>query len=270
MNEKEQYESLYEDTTVVLIVLTKRDSGIAYEKTENRIAYTYLYAYLNTDDRQLIEKETRLEWLVPISCPEEEHIFEFKSDTCYKIRARRKKPSDTNAVKEWFEVLEILESDVRDSIMQEVLENMKKPVVVHDNAGDFTLNRDLNWFEGKIDWLGNPCSVNIEPDEDNNLSIEPALIILNKIIENIEKFDDKIRNFAADELLEGANEYAADDDEPPVTHEEFRKRMKIEAINFESDGSAGIYFEDDDMFWGHTIVIYTDEHGEPNEADIAG
>ncbi len=271
MNEKEKYESMYEDKVYELLVLLKKDSGIAYEKDNFRVAYAYLYAYLNIEDQSVVEKETRLEWLVPKSLPEENKLFAFRRDICYKIYARRKKPSnDANVVNEWFEVLEILESDVKDEKMMEILEEMKKPIVVHNKAGVFKLDRDMNWFEGKIDWLGTPCSVNLFPDEDKNMSIESGLGLLNNIIDNMKKYDSKLRDFAADELLDDANDYAADDDKPAMTREEFCKRMKMSGITIDNDGSASIYFEDDDMFWGHTIVVYTDKDGEMSEADIAG
>ncbi len=271
MNEKEKYESMYEDKIYELFVLLKKDSGIAYETEHFRVAYTYLYAYLDPKNQSIVEKETRLEWLVPKSFPEENKLFAFRKDICYKIRARRRKPgNDANITDEWFEVLDILESDVKNYKMMEILEEMKKPVVVNDKSGIFTLNRDMNWFEGEIDWLGTQCSVSLFPDEDKNMSIESGLHSLNKIIDNIKEYDSRVRAFAADKLIDGANEYAADDDKPLVTQEEFCKRMKISSIVMDNDGSASIYFEDDDMFWGHTIVVYIDEDGEMSEADIAG
>ena len=41
-------------------------------------------------------------------------------------------------------------------------------------------------------------------------------------------------------------------------------------IAIEADGSITVYYDDDDMFWGHTIVVSINQNGEMTDADIAG
>jgi conserved hypothetical membrane spanning protein len=46
--------------------------------------------------------------------------------------------------------------------------------------------------------------------------------------------------------------------------------MSITNINLSDDESFCIYFDDDDMFWGHTITVYGNLNGKLKDATIEG
>ena len=41
-------------------------------------------------------------------------------------------------------------------------------------------------------------------------------------------------------------------------------------LAFRNDGSIEVYYDDDDIFWGHCIIAHIDADGNPVDADIAG
>ena len=41
-------------------------------------------------------------------------------------------------------------------------------------------------------------------------------------------------------------------------------------LAFRNDGSIEVYYDDDDIFWGHCIIANIDVEGNPVDADIAG
>ena len=87
------------------------------------------------------------------------------------------------------------------------------------------------------------------------------------------EYDTKYREFAAQELTELANEWmdASDEiDAEEITKEIFMKRMEMSEITVCSDGSLSLFYNDDDMFWGHTIEIEVKPNGEIISANIAG
>ncbi|SHG44110.1 DUF2262 domain-containing protein [Pedobacter caeni] len=59
-------------------------------------------------------------------------------------------------------------------------------------------------------------------------------------------------------------------EEAPISVEEFRKRISISSIDFYEDGSASIYCKDDDVFFGHTIIVDVDEKGKYDSVTLAG
>ena len=44
----------------------------------------------------------------------------------------------------------------------------------------------------------------------------------------------------------------------------------MDAVTFRNDGSIEAYYDDDDIFWGHCIVVNMDKDGNMENADIAG
>ncbi len=86
--------------------------------------------------------------------------------------------------------------------------------------------------------------------------------------------DTKYREFAATRVTtELANEWmnASDEvDAEDITKEIFMKRMEISEIIVSSDGSLSLFYNDDDMFWGHVIEIEVKPNGKIISANIAG
>ena len=48
------------------------------------------------------------------------------------------------------------------------------------------------------------------------------------------------------------------------------RRLTLESIDLYPDGTAEIYFADDDMFGGHVIIISMAESGELTDVSVAG
>ena len=155
-----------------------------------------------------------------------------------------------------------------DARLAAIAEEYAKPVVVQTAVGEFTLNRNYDWFEGQVDWLGEQSDVMLDVEE--GATDAPELFAkLEGIIANAAEWDAKVRGFAADELLDGANDWRQDEGEE-ITREDFIRRIGAPSIHLFAAGTGEFSFGDDDMFWGHVIVVYFDGHGEFTEATIEG
>lgn len=157
-----------------------------------------------------------------------------------------------------------------DPDLKAILEEQKKPVTFwEEGLGTFTLNRQVNWFETEIDWLGTEIFLVFDQDEDRVDCLTNAKTLLAGAAD----WDRRIREFAADELVELANDWAenTEDEEPEViTKEQFVERMELESIEIRADGGFQFWFGDGDLFYGHSINVTGDlEHG-PNEASMEG
>lgn len=75
-------------------------------------------------------------------------------------------------------------------------------------------------------------------------------------------------------LLDLANDWLEDneDEDKPdkITKEMFIDNIKMSELCISPDGSITLFYDDGDMFWGHTIQIIIDENGNYESADIAG
>lgn len=80
--------------------------------------------------------------------------------------------------------------------------------------------------------------------------------------------DQLLRQKACDELLAIHND--SWNEAEPIDAETFKRRLRLESVSIYPDGSAEIYYGDDDMFWGHVIIVSMSAAGEFTDATIAG
>ncbi len=81
---------------------------------------------------------------------------------------------------------------------------------------------------------------------------------------------EKLKDYAAAELLDLKNEEWIDEDEKPLTKSEFKAGLTVSEILLFAGSSFQLFLDDNDMFWGHHIVVDVDETGAFTGASIAG
>jgi len=153
-----------------------------------------------------------------------------------------------------------------DPELKAILEEQKKPVTFwEDGLGTFALNREVDWFETEVDWLGTPVTLCFGQDENRADCVMNAKSLLASAAE----WDRRVREYAADELLDTANDWAQEEAEP-ITREGFLERMELESIEVREDGSFDFWFSDGELFYGHSIRVSGDLENGPSDADMEG
>ncbi|MGM9946164.1 MAG: DUF2262 domain-containing protein [Lysinibacillus sp.] len=93
-----------------------------------------------------------------------------------------------------------------------------------------------------------------------------------KLAENtfkkIEELEEIYKESVAEDLLTIHNETW--NEESITSKSEFINRIKLEGILFFCDGNAELYYNDGDLFWGHTIVVSINENGQYQDSQIYG
>lgn len=91
------------------------------------------------------------------------------------------------------------------------------------------------------------------------------------IFSNIEltQFIEKAKEYTAHKLLKLKNDLWLKEDEKEVTKKDFKDRMKFTSLYVFSE-SANFYFDDGDLFWGHTIEVTINQNLEFIDANIVG
>lgn len=140
--------------------------------------------------------------------------------------------------------------------------------------GTLKLNRDFGLLDGEILWNGEKVSLALEIDLDDEETWDTARSIAHKVMADRESRDRSMREFAAKKLTELANEWQADDDEKenadPITEEAFAQRITLSELSLTYKGDFTAYFDDDDMFWGHTVEVCGSLENGIESANIAG
>jgi len=163
-------------------------------------------------------------------------------------------------------------SMVGDMELKAILDEAIKPVTFwEEGLGTFTLDRSVGWFAAEVTWLGE--QIEIEFDRDENRA--DCVMYTKTLLEHQKEWDEKIRSFAAKELLGLARDWAADaaeEGEEPLelTEEDFARRMELQSIEVRENGSFEFWFGDGDLFWGHSIRVSGSMDEGPTDADIEG
>lgn len=164
-------------------------------------------------------------------------------------------------------VTEIISDNEKNDFLENLLAEYRKEVSVNSKVlGKLILNKDLEQYETEndIEWCGGMVGISIIEDDE----INKCLPIAEDFYNNRQEWDRKIREYAAEQLTELANDwltdeyYSDDDDEeenenfPEITEKEFAERIMICDISFYGDGDFTVYYADDDMFAGHSVVVH--------------
>lgn len=274
MNVKKKFESNYDTEITELLVLTNECVGGGYKEAGMIVPSLKFIASVNLQTGELSRKSGDLQWMIPDD-NREGWGFDFEQFQIYRIRARKHK-----RFKEDYLLLEILEENVSDPQLDPIKEHVSAPVTIEDNTlGTFLLEREYSWFEGVADWLGTECRIYLITDEEDGETAEKAYAHFQTLYQDRAAWDDKFRQFAADKLLELANDWYDpdeeddenfDDDEMPIKRDEFLRRLSIESIEIDDEGSMTVYYDADEMFTDHAIVIYAEIDGKITSADIIG
>lgn len=170
-------------------------------------------------------------------------------------------------------VVKVLKRSVPCPPLRAVWEEYKKPVRIADEVlGPLDLNRDLEQLEGEVLWNGEKVLLALEVDLNDQRTWGAAGRIARALVAERERWDKSLREFAAKELTALANEWHEDDGENagPITEEAFARRIVLSELSITYKGDFTACFEDDDMFWGHTVEVYGTLEDGAESADISG
>lgn len=161
-----------------------------------------------------------------------------------------------------------------DPDLKAILEEQKKPESTYvDGLGTFVLNRQVKWYETEVDWLEG--KVRLDFDQGPAEEMKAAQGTAKALLADAAGWDARIRAYAAQELLALANQWAAEggeeDEEPEeLTAETFMARMEPDAIQVDGAGGFTFWFNDGEMFWGHSIRVSGSLTDGPTDAQMEG
>jgi len=162
----------------------------------------------------------------------------------------------------------LLKSNIKNERLGKILAKRKEPVIYESSTlGKFELDRRLDWFEGETDWNGRLIDVCLIGEHDELDSIEKKAVL---IVQNHQDWDTYIKEKICEELLSLKNETWLDEDEKPLTADEFISRIYLESINLNDTDEFQMSFNDGDIFWGHAITVETDLKKNIEDIGIEG
>ena len=273
-----EWERTFEDEAREILVLLAGGSGAGKRNGFWDVSH-YFIAYVDCQTGALHTGDGRI--VYPVS--DEEHdaggiLDGFRREAVYRLKARKRIPHKipegvTASSQNQFLIVEVLEEDAPCPALEEVLAEYRRPVVLNDEElGELSLDKDLDMFEGGISWRGEDIDISLEVDSSSEDTWTAAVAAMKQMMTDRDRWDRDMRAFAARELTELACDWreSADEDVPEITEESFAQRIELTSIAMEPDGSFSAYFDDDDMFFGHCVVVYGTLADGVASAEMAG
>ena len=134
--------------------------------------------------------------------------------------------------------------------------------------GIFHLDRLVNWFEGETNWGSQPVRLCLSVEDD--LDFKGALKVAQTLWNTQADWNQKVYDCGITKLLAVKNDFWLQNGEEKITAEEFRIRMTLESITVSPYGGIEFWFDDGDLFWGHTIMIEGSISEGPTDARFEG
>ena len=259
-----EWERTFEEEIREILVLLTGGSGAGKRNGFWDVSH-YFIAYVDCQTGALHTGDGRI--VYPVS--DEEHdaggiLDRFRREAVYRLKARKRIPHKipegvTASSQNQFLIVEVLEEDAPCPALEEVLAEYRRPVVLNDEElGELSLDKDLDMFEGGISWRGEDIDISLEVDSSSEDTWTAAVAAMKQMMTDQDRWDRDMRAFAARELTQLACEWreSADEEVPEITEESFAQRIELTSIAMDLDGSFSAYFDDDDMFFGHCVVVY--------------
>ena len=166
-------------------------------------------------------------------------------------------------------LIEVVGKDDSDSELNSYASYLQEEVSFDDPLfGRFLLNRQLGWFEATHDWCGESIRLTIEAEIPN--AVEDLLTIAKELWIAEKDWGQRVLSCASENLLSLKNEHWLEDDESELDRSDFTERLTLESISIESDGAFEFWFDDGEIFCGHSIMVSGNLAEGPKDAGIHG
>lgn len=285
--ERKEFESRFDTKEKEVLVLTQ--SNASSGKNGNAIlwdANMSLLAYMDMKTGKVITGKTRLTWqLTDEVCRTKEKIFNLQQEQMYQLIVRESLPVSSSSEKEnscrikYLMVVDVVKRDCENSYLKEILAEYQKPVTISPRGcSELLLDKHLEMFDGNCIWNGESCGLHLDVDEEGAKTADEAVAVLEILLSQSEIWDNKARKYAAAELTDLAKDWQTEEEDEEgetskaaeLTEEIFADRIIFSELCISTGGDFELYYDDDDMFWGHVIIVRGNIEKGFDDAEIAG
>lgn len=270
------------DTELKEVIVLTRSSATAAKVHDDEYwsATVRCLGYIDATTGKLVETLTYLRWdLTESDAKHSAKMHNLKGESIYRLLVRSSVAftahwgAEIPAGRSLF-VVKVLERNCKDERLAKILEEYKKPrTVTLSDSTVLDFCHDPNWYSGIIDWLGGECNVMLHADDEDFANADEAVKIMEQLLADKEQWDKKAREFAAKEMTSLANDWqdqSGEEETRPITRADFARRIGCPDISVYPDGSIEFVYDDDEMFWGHIIVVNGSMDEGFTDANIEG
>ena len=132
----------------------------------------------------------------------------------------------------------------------------------------FCFDPEIGYYESSVEVGGARIAVRVAAEVFDDKPRAGAL--LDEVIGVVERERERVLGQVVEELLEDKNDGWLRDGEAPLSEQDFRRKLALEAIAIGPGGEIELSLDDDGMFWGHLIVVKLDSAYRLVRVDLEG
>ncbi len=250
----------YEKEEREIIALAETDpTGSHIPSDKYWRASLHLIACVDCETGELMENPRYLTWNFEDGKNKNAHGI--KMHGIYRLRVLYSLPSDAGygeipAGRSLF-VTKVVKKNVSEPRLEEILAEYKKPVIIETAAGDkLTLDRSHGAYSGSIKWGDDDIEVRLDVDDGCDIC-DTAMKTFEALCSESEAWVQKAKLFLAKEFTENANDWQeGEEGYTYITEADFAEKITLCLISICDDGSMEFWFDDGEMFFGHTLVAF--------------
>ena len=263
-------EKIEKEKEIIVLINSKGTfaSKITSENESSLVANVELIAYIDCMTNELIKSNSKVEWPITTEDINKNFIYNIEKYHIYHLKVKELDPNN-------FLLVDVLERDLENQLLKETLKEceQKAAIIIEEpDLGKFTLDKNLKAFISQMDWLNPKKQINVSLNIGENSRIKALEKVgaffntLEKLVGNKKDWDKKLKIYAAENLIDLANELRKNLKGMFKFIKIWKWRFigKIELINLDinPNGEFIATFDDKKLFVGHKIIINGNINGE--------
>ncbi|OYY89403.1 MAG: hypothetical protein B7Y45_12420 [Sphingomonas sp. 28-66-16] len=142
--------------------------------------------------------------------------------------------------------------------------------LVDSVLGELRYNAKLGWYDADVQWCGASASMSLSVEQVDDLP--GAAATAKALLEGQTTWQARMMEAVVRDLLDLKNGewFDPEHDAAPYTPETLVAPLTLEGATIFADGTATFFFEDGNLFFGHTILVAVDTASGDVTADLAG
>ena len=255
----------------IIALINSKGSFTSQMNVENKdllVANIELIAYIDCSTNELHKTKSKVECLVTVEDSKKNLIHNIEKYHIYRLKVK-----EVNA--DNFLLIDILERDVDNELLKETLKECEQKaaiVIEKPNLGEFILDKNLKAFLCKIEWLNPKKQIDISLNIGENTRIKALEKVgaffntLEKLVSNKKEWDRKLKVYAAENLVDLANELRKNSKGIfkfiKIWKWRFIGKIELLSLTVLPNGEFIATFDDRKLFVGHKILINGNVNGE--------
>ena len=174
-----------------------------------------------------------------------------------------------------FLLIDVLERNLENKLLKETLKECEQRaaiVIEEPDLGKFILDKNLKAFLSKIEWINPKKQIDISLNIGENSRIKALekvgafFVTLEKLVNNKKEWDKKLKVYAAENLVDLANELRKNLKGMfkfiKIWKWRFIGKIELICLDINPNGEFIATFDDKKLFVGHKIVVNGNVNGE--------